>query len=195
MYSQNNEEEIIIGYFGTEFKGQLIDIGAYNPFIFSNTRKLYECGWTCSFVEPSKLCFESFMKEYANDKNVKLFNFALGDHNGIVDFYECKGDALSTTSTEHLKKWKTYAHMFSKIVAEVKDINEFLSNYNCIDFLSIDVESTNLELFNAIKDEHLEKITMLCIEHDRNHDEIYNKMLKFNHKILLFNGENLILAK
>ena len=195
MYSQNNEEEVIVGYFGTDFKGQLIDIGAYNPFKFSNTRKLYELGWGCSFVEPSKICFESFVQEYAGAKNVKLFNFAMGDHNGTVDFYDSTGDALSTTSVDHLEKWKTYNANFQKVTVEMREINEFLAEHDSIDFLSIDVESTNMQLFNVIKDEHLARTTMLCIEHDGADKEICNRLAKFGHKTLLYNAENLILAK
>ena len=39
MYSQNNEEQIILEYF-KDFKGNLLDIGANDGVTLSNTRKL-----------------------------------------------------------------------------------------------------------------------------------------------------------
>ena len=39
MYSQNQEEEVIVSYFGNKI-GNLIDIGAYDGITFSNSRKL-----------------------------------------------------------------------------------------------------------------------------------------------------------
>jgi hypothetical protein len=51
-YSQNNEQEIILNYFG-DFKGHFLDIGAYNGVDISNTRALLELGWTGVLVEPN----------------------------------------------------------------------------------------------------------------------------------------------
>jgi len=195
MYSQNNEEQAIIDYFGQDFKGVLIDIGAYDPFVFSNTRKLFEMGWECSFVEPSKSCFEKFQNEYKNCPNVKLFNFALGTHNGFVDFYDSSGDAISTTSLSHVEKWKSYNANFQKTTVEMKDINEFLSKYQKFDFLSIDVESTNFEIFNAIDTKYFENLRMLCIEHDGFDKQIENRMTKLGFRKILINAENIMLVR
>ncbi len=57
MYSQNNEEQIIIEYF-KDFKGHLLDIGANDGLTLSNSRKLIELGWTGDLVEPSPNAFQ-----------------------------------------------------------------------------------------------------------------------------------------
>src|SRR5262245_12533077 len=44
LYSQNDEEGIIAGYFGGR-TGTLLDIGAYDGVSFSNSRRLIESGW------------------------------------------------------------------------------------------------------------------------------------------------------
>ena len=51
-YSQNNEQDIILDYFG-DFKGRFLDIGAYNGVDISNTRALLELGWSGVLVEPN----------------------------------------------------------------------------------------------------------------------------------------------
>lgn len=191
-YSQNNEEQYIIEYFKV-YKGNFVDIGGFNPWKFSNTRRLYELGWSGAYVEPSTKCFKTFVDEYNSVERIKLFNFALGTHDGEVDFYETS-DAISTTSTVHVKKWEGVANYELRKV-EVKDVNTFLDQFDKIDFLSIDVESTNYELFSYIKDEYLANLQMLCIEHDNYHQQIESRMSAFGFKQLLINGENIILTK
>ena len=44
MYSQNNEEQVILDYFGNKI-GNLLDIGANDGITLSNSRKLIELGW------------------------------------------------------------------------------------------------------------------------------------------------------
>ena len=71
-----------------------------------------------------------------------------------------------------------------------------LQNYSGgVEFLNLDVESTNIELFNLIPDWFWEQIKMLCIEHDSQQQYILNKVSKFGFKEIHRNGENLILAK
>jgi len=192
MYSQHKEEAYIVDYFKNKI-GTLVDIGAFNPVTFSNTRRLFENGWKCAFVEPSKICFENFIKEYSNNERVQLFNCAIGTYDGKITFYESKGDALSTTSETHLKKWKNVK--FDKTEVDVFEINSFLDKFETIDFLSIDVESTNYELFLAISDKHLNRIKMLCIEHDNKSNQITERLRTFGFRLIYFNPENIILAK
>lgn len=194
MYSQNKEEQFITDYFKNKNDGFFVDIGGYNPFKFSNTRKLYELGWSGAYVEPSAICFQNFEKEYKDNLKISLFNFAIGSYNGHIEFYEANGDAISTTSTHHLEKWKKVGK-FDKKQVEIKEINEFLSQFENIDFISIDVESTNIELFNLVQDKYWTNIKMICIEHDNYNEIIKNKLTKFGFKQIHINGENLIMAK
>jgi len=64
MYSQHDEQLYIVEYFIDKPNSKFIDIGGFNPFKFSNTRCLYELGWSGVVVEPSPTCFQSFIKEY-----------------------------------------------------------------------------------------------------------------------------------
>jgi hypothetical protein len=64
-----------------------------------------------------------------------------------------------------------------------------------IDFLNIDVESTNIELFDLVPDKIWEEIRMLCIEHEGKQKHIESKLKGFGFNTLLVNFENIILAK
>ena len=45
-YSQWGEDQFITEYFKDKEKGIYLDIGCFNPFMYSNTCLLYKKGWT-----------------------------------------------------------------------------------------------------------------------------------------------------
>lgn len=197
-YSQNSEQDAILNYFNNSGKGlKYIEIGGYSPFTFSNTRALYELEASGIIVEPSPECMAEFEKEYANEPRIKLVQAAITDNDGIVEFYNSVGDAISTTDISHKEKWeKGYAVNYNKITVKSISMNTFLKEHGQdVDFINIDVESTNWQLFNLIPDWFFNRLKMICIEHDGKNIEMENKLKTFGfHKILL-NAENLIMVK
>ncbi len=195
MYSQNNEEEIILNYFSSLENGKFIDIGGYHPTRLSNTRCLVEKGWNGVYVEPSPLCMKSFIDEYSNNSNITLVQKAITDKNGRVKFFESNGDAVSTLSDSHKALWSKFVP-FTQIEVDTLSMSDFLMEHLAdTNFMSIDVEGTNLALFNLLTDEVFEKVSMLCIEHEGNHEYMTAKCSTFGFKPVLFNAENIILVK
>jgi hypothetical protein len=56
MFSQNNEEQVILNYFRDQAPASLhfLDIGANDGLNFSNIRQLALNGWNGACLEPSK---------------------------------------------------------------------------------------------------------------------------------------------
>ena len=190
MYSQNNEEEIIVNYFSGS-TGRFLDIGAYDGITFSNVRKLAELGWTGTLFEPDKDLFNKVVENYKG-LNVEVKNLAVDTFDGKITFYSCNGDAVGTTSPKHMEKWHTVDFMVGVDVPCV-DINKVIDSP--VEFVNIDVEGTNILLFRHMTDEVINRIEVLCIEHDSHVEEIRTRMLGLGYKELLYNGENLIFAK
>lgn len=199
-YSQNNEQEFIENYFlnyGNGNGGKFLDIGAYDPFKFSNTRCLYEKGWRGIYVEPSPICFERFKETYGKDPRIQLLNYAISTNDGSIIFYESNGDAISTTSIQHKDKWERGAGVkYQEIIVPTMSMAKLLSQFGAdIDFLSLDTESTNIELFELLPNDFLHRLKMICIEHDNHYVQIENKLQSFGFRKIHINGENLIMAK
>jgi len=194
MYSQNQEESYIVNYFGSK-KGKFLDIGAWHPFEFSNTRKLYELGWSGIYVEPSPICFRSFETEYINEKRIELLNCAITpDISGKIQFYESNGDAVSTSNLDHKEKWEKNGVPYKLLEVDALSTKDLESKIKeKINFLSLDVEATNIIIFNSFSDDFLLNLDVVCVEHDNQIDAIVNRMVGF--KVIYFNGENVILAK
>jgi len=190
MYSQNNEEAVITQYFG-ERKGAYIDIGAFDGITFSNVRKLAESGWTGMLFEPDKELYKKVVENYKGFPAV-VKNLAVDIFNGKITFYSSDGDAVGTTSESHKQKWYTIDFLTGVEVPCV-DINEVIDMPT--EFVNIDVEGTNINLFRHMTDEVLNRIEVLCIEHDGHYEEMRARMFSLGFRELLFNGENLIFAK
>lgn len=203
-YSQNNEQDYILEYFKEQPFGIFLEIGAFDPFVFSNTRCLVETNlWKGYYVEPSMSCYMKFINEYVNKESkylgkIEVLNYAIGSENKIVDFYDSMGDAVSTTNIQHKEKWETgYGSVFEKTKVQMITFDKlfYMGVHDKIDFLNLDVESTNIELLNLIPDWFWVDLKMLCIEHDNQQDYIIGKLQPFGFKELHRNGENLIIAK
>lgn len=193
MFSQNLEEQYIVEYF--KGVGKFIDIGAYDVFKFSNTRKLYELGWSGILVEPSPENYKAIADHYKDELRITVLNFAVGDTNGEIDFYSCE-DAVSTSDIDHKNKWEAAGVPFRKIKVEQVSALEFMTVYcNGVDFLSIDTEGTNMTVFRNIPDFVFQQIKMICIEHDNATEEIEDRLKPFGFLPVYSNAENIILAK
>lgn len=195
MYSQNNEQSYITEYFNGKV-GKCIDIGAFHPYKFSNTRRLIELGWSAVLVEPAPSLFKIFEELYSTDNNITLLNCAIGDTTDHVKFYESEGDAVSTTDEKHKEKWEKGGVPFKEITVPMMETVWFFNQY-CkeVDFVSIDTEGTNMTVFRLIPDWVWQEIKLLCIEHDGCYHEIKGKLVDFGFKELYRNAENIILAK
>jgi FkbM family methyltransferase len=196
MFSQNNEEMYILDYFKDKV-GVFLDIGAYNGIKFSNTYALYQKGWGGVVIEPSPIVFASLFGLYRDKDNIRLVNVAVGKNSELIAFYDTNGDAISSSNLAHIDLWVRKANVhFSKIYIKTVTISEILDKFGYdFDFINLDVEGMNYELFLTIPFEKLTNLSMLCIEHDNKISEILDKMKCYGFRELVRNPENLILVK
>jgi FkbM family methyltransferase len=200
MYSQNNEEQIILDYF-KDFKGHLLDIGANDGITLSNSRKLIELSWTGDLVEPSPNAFQKLKKLYSRKKKTKVHNIAIADKSETMTFYVSgehlgngDSDLLSTLSLKDKQKWESTTDYKTIEVQALtfKDFNTLNTKY---DFINIDVEGLDVEVLKQLDLNELE-CKCLCIEHNgTNLNAINTEMSKYNFKVIGQNLENIIYAK
>jgi len=187
-YSQRGEQRIILDYFAGRL-GTFLDVGAYDPFKFSNTRALYEKGWSGVMIEPAQANFETLKKEYGGEKRIQLFNFALGDKDKMVNLWDSNGDALSSTDEKQVKKWSNVK--FTKTKTKMLSWHTFLkkARWEEFDFINIDVEDDNLAI-NILRQINLTKYQLICVECNEQRNEM--KSLMRNFTLVKEFAENLI---
>jgi FkbM family methyltransferase len=197
MYSQNNEESVILSVLGDLPVGRFLDIGAYDGKTFSNTLALAEKGWTGVCVEPSPGPFNALLALHGKRDGIKLVNAAVAAVPGLMPFYDSGGDAVSTLDTEHVKKWTAgYGSAFSTFYTNAITMPMLFETFGLdYQFINLDVESANLVLFSLIPLEKLPQLKLICVEHDGHYDEMERGASLFGFTRIAFNGENIILAR
>lgn len=199
-YSQNNEQAVIVDEFkrlGVE-KGRLLEIGAYDPCAFSNSRALIEQGWMAVLVEPSPKPFSTLLAAYGNNEKIALVNAAISPaHAKLVEWFDSGGDAISTTNPAHKAKWEAgWKVKFTSFWVFTMPMSALFDQFGFdFEFINIDVESTNLELFRALPWAALKQTKIICVEHDAHQHEMSQLAAQHGFHPLAMNGENLILTR
>ena len=200
MYSQNNEEAIITSEFDRMgiTAGRFLDVGAWDGKGFSNTYRLAELGWQGVCVEPSPTVFPGLVKNHAENNKIVLVNAAVTPAAPrLVEWFDSGGDAISTTSPAHRDKWEKgwnvkYSAFWIYAMPLAALFDQFGFNF---DFINIDVESTNNELFRALPWAALKHTRVLCVEHDNCQPEMTSIAATHGFHPLHMNGENLIFTR
>lgn len=208
MYSQNNEEEVIVKRFGDRV-GAFLDIGAYDGVNLSNTRRLAELGWSGVLVDGSSFSFSRLFDLYRGNKKMTLINAMItGDQEArerIRLMWESPHSGVSTMEVENYNKWKDHVKSipipgteFAEIYVPVVTMGEILgivgSVNPVVEFVSIDVEGTSSDLSLQLNPDTF-GVEMLCVEHDNRVDEILAHYQPYGFSVALMNGENIILER
>ena len=99
-YSQRGEDEVIVKVCQDAPRKRFLDIGAFHPLKFSNTRALYEMGWGGVMIEPSPGPLRDLLSAYGLlPSDMKVVSALVGDEPGIVPI-EVSDDGVSTTEAK-----------------------------------------------------------------------------------------------
>ena len=148
-----------------------IDVGAHKGEFLSyistlNYKKIY-----C--FEPQKKIFKILHKNFANKKNIKLFNLGLAHKNSKIIFHENK---LTSTSTFSISKNTPFSKVknfilnsknsyIDKYIINTRTLDEIFINkkiYNI--FLKIDVEGFEMNVLKGAKKTLSKKVKYILIE-------------------------------
>lgn len=141
----------------------VVDIGA-NYGVFSLYSQLFNPKIVYS-IEPLKSTFDH-MSRNLNDYNVMCINKAISDKDGYENFTvtDINGNNFSSKNSEG-------HHPSSSLreeIVETININTLIKEYNIdkIDFLKVDCEGGELDLFNTINKDYLrDNISKIAIEY------------------------------
>ena len=197
MYSQNDEEKVILQYFKGR-KGHLTDIGANDGVTFSNSRALIEQGWTADLVEPSPLALQRLRKLYSVTESANIYPYAVTTEDGPVMLHESDqhhGDniaLLSTLKETEILRWKG-TQQFTPV--QVEGMTWDSLGLDAGIFVSIDAEGMDYAILRQIA---LNNVEMVCIDYNGNERQ-KAKMIAYcsayQMPLIHTTGENLIFAR
>lgn len=206
MYTQNNEEALILSYFSERNPSELtvLDIGANDGKTFSNSLKVIELGWNGVLIEPSPKAFFLLSNLHSFKQNVICLPIAITNQNGMFQLRESssilnQGDTslVSSLKQEETIKWANNNVRFDTVNVMGMDFKSFLetSPHKKFNLISIDIEGYDYDVLSQI-DLGSVGCEMLIIEFNGKDESLFtNYANKFGLKLISKNPENLIFTK
>lgn len=190
-YSQYDEQQHILAAFtsspfnnpemGKTIRGgRFLDIGAFNPFEFSNTRALFEMGWSGVMIEPSPGPMYSLIAEYGNDPRICLVQAAVGleGMDNPVSLH-VTDDCVSTIKDIEYEHWNGTAKFHGRVLVPMLTLEQLDCQFPGFDFIDFDVEGFSAELCkHAIVDLGW-RPHCLCVEHDGRRAELAASLVDY----------------
>lgn len=201
-YSQYGEEDIINSFFNNKKNGVLVDLGAADGVLYSNSRYLIDVlGWFGTLVEPHPEFFKQLTTLYQNNSNIILLNKVVYNEEKLIPFfvYGREYTAQVSTLSEKFKQKVTIVHGDKyepiPIMVESISLNNILSTYKNVDFLSIDCEGVDMEVLQS-NNWNLYRPSLICVEHSMPEDELRKFMSENNYSFLTkTTGNSFFVAK
>lgn len=206
MYTQNNEEELILNFFQNKPLEQrcVLDIGANDGKTFSNSLKVIELGWRGILFEPSPKALELLRPLHYGNPNVTIYSFAMTNEDGDFELNESasilnEGDTslVSSLKQEETMKWRKANIQFSPVTIKGMKFDTFLkdSEIKKFNLITIDVEGFDYDVLSKI---NLTEVgcEMLIVEFNGKDEELFTSYVtQFGMKLIAKNPENLIFTK
>lgn len=191
-YSQGVEQDSILSAVGHIKAGRFLDIGAFNAKVFSNTRALYELGWSGVLIEPSPTPLRGLIAEYGHDERVQIIGGAVGLDRGLIHMH-VTDDAISTSDQDQFLKWQKHCNFIGKFWAPSISFHEILNQFGAFDFVSVDTEGTSFAIFSALLDTGMAP-RCICVEHDGREGELAALAGPRGYKLICRTGENVVFS-
>ncbi len=188
-YSQWGEQPTILKICSEV--GRFLDVGAFAAKALSNTRALYELGWSGVMIEPSPGPLSGLIREYGNDERIEIIGAAVGGIGGLCKFH-VTDDAVSTTEEAHFEKWKTAGFYGTFWVPRIT-FPEIFNQFGAFDFVSIDTEGTSFFLLEELLKTEM-RAKCICVEHDGRLLEITQLATSKGYMVAGATGDNMVLS-
>lgn len=205
-YSQNDEEQRILRYFGEEV-GNVLDLGANDGRRFSNSLAVIERGWKAVLVEPSTRALARLKTLHASriaSGQVQVLPYAIANVSGRLVFHESGslvggGDValVSTLSAAEAIRWSQSGVTYTRSEVDALTWPELYEkcDLRTFDLITIDVEAFDYWVLQQMDLTAL-KCRMLIVEDNQGHqpyfeEYCYGRGLHLVHR----NAENLIFQR
>lgn len=153
-YSQDGEDLVLVSLlrnkFSINYKGYYVDIGAYHPLTFSNTKIFYDIGWRGINIDATPGSMSAFEKMRPLDTNIVA---GIADKKGEMYYHMFEEPALNcfdeTIANDRINEgWA----LLERKVIKTYPINDILEKHlplgQQIDFIDIDVEGYEFQILS-----------------------------------------------
>ena len=151
-YAQDGEDMVLRRLIGQQDTGFYVDVGAHDPFRFSNTCYFHRRGWRGLNIDADPDAIDAFCRARPGDINLCV---GVSDTPGRMIFHRFNEPALNTFDPElAAERLGIPAYrLVEKIMVPVRRLDDILSEQlppgQAIDMLSIDVEGLDAQVLRS----------------------------------------------
>ncbi len=147
-YSQFGED-VMMHSLCKDKKGFYVDIGTYDPVLYSNTYALYKRGWSGLVIDPNIGLKSLYTLLRPRDTFVSL---GIGSEN-VGTYHRFNDGAYNTFNDEVAQKYKklNWLHYIGSVECKITSLSSLITVYKIqkIDFLNIDVEGNDMNVLQS----------------------------------------------
>jgi hypothetical protein len=223
-YAQSGEDLCVVKYLRDAgiARGRLLDIGACDGILYSNSLLLIEMGWRGVLVEASLVAFGALLDFYDDDAHdVELVHAAIGAADSLAEWHEHSGfditgarmrsaaSSLVAEQVAHMKRiqppeytneWRSFWQPVLSVPSLLKALPPPYA------YVSIDTEGNSVEVLEAM-DLGAMGTVIACVEHNAESSNVpapsqSDRERSIAHcakhgltKVLFDNGVNVICAR
>ncbi len=144
--------DILQGYFTPDFRGTLLEVGAFHPTLISISYPLRTVGWNIISVEPNPEFVQAF-----KEMNLPLLPYAACAEDKGKTTFKVSPNSASCSALEVKEGYKGYMgwtdNDYRTIEVEALKLNTILQRHHPdlqnVDVLTIDVEGWELEVLDG----------------------------------------------
>lgn len=192
-YSQYGEAEFVMSMFPADYKGAVMEVGAWDPKVFSNSRTFIEAGWRALLVEMSPGPLQKLIKEYCDHPAVTVMAACIGD--GGLSEFRMSDDALSTNDSGVYNTWKdagkdgpVYYGKSTYPLTPPYLLLEGRPDVSSYDVVSVDTEGSSLavldSLLGAMSRRSMCFPEVVIVEHDSHLYETFAVANKYGYQVV-----------
>jgi FkbM family methyltransferase len=149
-YAQNFEDVMLARLFEGRRSGFYVDVGAADPINLSVTKWFYDIGWSGLNIEPNRQLFDRLAADRPRDINLEC---GVGAISSEVEFLELEVGELSSFDPRVRQASENEAQIRESRTVKVVPLTDLLAQHcdgRNIDFLKVDVEGWELEVFKGL---------------------------------------------
>ena len=189
FYSQIGQDKMVYNYYGSDFKGYFIELGAFDGIHLSNTYALEKNGWNGICIEPD---YNQFNKLKENRKCHTICELVYSDKREVEFIIEERNE-LSKIKNNNEEKDSSIQFLNDKSEPVLNTLNtdfhnkekrttttltEILQKCNApthIDYMSLDTEGSEYDILQGID---FDKYTFGILHIEHNYREIRRKNIR-----------------
>ncbi len=156
-YGQEGEDRVIISLLYKVYAGQYpsagfyVDVGAHDPFRFSNTYLFYKMGWSGINIDAAPGSMRSFNSHRPRDVNLEI---GIGKESSAATFYLFNEPALNTFDgglafARSVPPYRIIREISVAIVPLRDVLFKHVAINQPIDFLTVDVEGRDIDVLES----------------------------------------------